>query len=74
LALWRLPAMTAVIVARIHWQALKLWAKNLAIVRKPAPPPAFVTRGVARIDAPPQAESPPTAPTLPDAPAAHRPA
>jgi DUF1365 family protein len=44
-ALWTLPAMTAVIVARIHWQALKLWAKRLAFVRKPAPPAAEVTRG-----------------------------
>jgi hypothetical protein len=37
-ALWTLPAMTAVIVARIHWHALKLWLKKLAIVGKPAPP------------------------------------
>ena len=28
-ALWTLPAMTAVIVARIHWHALKLWLKKL---------------------------------------------
>jgi len=47
LALWRLPAMTAVIVARIHWHALRLWLKNLAVVRKPAPPSAGVTRGAA---------------------------
>jgi uncharacterized protein len=44
-ALWTLPAMTAVIVARIHWHALRLWLKRLAIVRKPAPPPARLTRG-----------------------------
>ena len=47
LALWTLPAMTAAIVARIHWHALKLWLKRLAIVRKPAPPPARVTRRAA---------------------------
>jgi len=70
LALWRLPAMTAVIVARIHWQALKLWAKKLAVVRKPAPPPTFVTRGAARTDGVPHAEMPRSAPTTPDAPAA----
>ena len=44
-ALWTLPAMTALIVARIHWHALKLWLKRLAIVRKPAPPVSDVTRG-----------------------------
>jgi len=37
-ALWRLPAMTALIMARIHWHALRLWLKRLAIVPKPAPP------------------------------------
>ena len=37
-ALWRLPAMTALIVARIHWHALRLWLKRLAIVPRPAPP------------------------------------
>ena len=47
LALWRLPAMTAVIVARIHWHALRLWLKKLAVVRKPAPPAARVTRRAA---------------------------
>jgi uncharacterized protein len=49
-ALWTLPAMTALIVTRIHWHALKLWLKKLAVVRKPAPPPAFVTRGEAGLD------------------------
>jgi DUF1365 family protein len=44
-ALWTLPAMTAVIVARIHWHALQLWLKKLPIVGKPAPPPAGLTRG-----------------------------
>ena len=42
-ALWTLPAMTAVIVARIHWHALKLWLKKVPFVSKPAPPPAAVT-------------------------------
>ncbi len=44
-ASWTLPAMTAVIVARIHWHALKLWLKKLPVVGKPAPPAAAVTRG-----------------------------
>jgi len=43
-ALWTLPAMTAVIVARIHWHALKLWLKRLAIVPRPAPPRSPVSR------------------------------
>jgi DUF1365 family protein len=44
-ALWTLPAMTAVIVARIHWHALKLWLKKLPIVGKPVPPELAVSRG-----------------------------
>ncbi len=51
-ALWTLPAMTAVIVARIHWHALRLWLKKLAIVGKPAPPAAGVTRGAPSDSAP----------------------
>ena len=43
-ALWRHPAMTFALIARIHWQALKLWARRVKPVRKPAAPPAFVTR------------------------------
>ncbi|HEY8974868.1 MAG TPA: DUF1365 domain-containing protein [Burkholderiaceae bacterium] len=38
LALWTLPAMTALIVARIHWHALRLWLGRLAFVPRPAPP------------------------------------
>jgi len=45
LALWTLPAMTAVIVARIHWQALRLWIKKVVFVRKPAPPVRDVSHG-----------------------------
>ena len=43
-ALWRYPAMTLGVVARIHWQALKLWTKRVRFFHKPAPPEAFVTR------------------------------
>jgi DUF1365 family protein len=42
-ALWTFPAMTAVIVARIHWHALKLWLKKLPIIGKPAPPVSDVS-------------------------------
>lgn len=41
-ALWRwlasLPLMTLGVVARIHWQALRLWLRKARFHRKPAPP------------------------------------
>ncbi|HQR99356.1 MULTISPECIES: DUF1365 domain-containing protein [unclassified Polaromonas] len=43
-ALWGYPAMTFGVVARIHWQALKLWRKRVPVVSKPQPPEIFVTR------------------------------
>ncbi len=43
-ALWRYPAMTLAVIARIHWQALRLWAKRVGFHKKPAPPAADVTR------------------------------
>ena len=33
-ALLRYPAMTANVVAGIHWQALKLWWKGVPLVRR----------------------------------------
>ena len=44
-ALFTLPAMTAVIVARIHWHALKLWLRRVPFVPKPAPPAQAISRG-----------------------------
>jgi uncharacterized protein len=44
LALWGYPAMTFGVVARIHWQALKLWLKRVPFIKKPKPPEVFVTR------------------------------
>ena len=43
-AFFSVPLMTLGVVARIHWQALKLWAKHVPLLRKPAPPRSFVTR------------------------------
>ena len=42
-ALWRYPAMTFGVVARIHWQAARLWFKRVPFVPKPKPPENFVT-------------------------------
>ena len=74
LALCTLPAMTATLVARIHWQALKLWLKKLAIVGKPAPPAALVTRGTAarEMSRPAGADEPSA--RLPDSTSARTPA
>jgi DUF1365 family protein len=38
------PLMTLGVVARIHWHALRLWAKRIPFFSKPAPPQAFITR------------------------------
>ena len=43
-ALWHYPAMTLMVMARIHWQALQIWLKRAGFQRKPAPPERFVTR------------------------------
>jgi DUF1365 family protein len=36
--------MTAGVIARIHWQALRLWLKRVPFFAKPAPPPDPITR------------------------------
>jgi DUF1365 family protein len=41
--LWRMPLMTWGVIARIHWQALKLWLKGVPFFRKPPAPQQFVT-------------------------------
>ena len=43
-ALWRYPAMSFGLIARIHWQAVKLWVKRVRFFGKPLPPERFVTR------------------------------
>jgi len=36
--LLRFPFMTLGVIARIHWQALRLWSKKVPFFRKPEPP------------------------------------
>ena len=43
-AVWRYPAMTLGVVARIHWQALRLLLKRVPFFSKPKPPTLFTTR------------------------------
>jgi uncharacterized protein len=43
-ALWSYGAMTLGVIARIHWQALKLWIKRVPFFSKPTPPVTPVTR------------------------------
>lgn len=37
-ALLRFPLMTFAVIARIHWQALRLWIKRVPFFHKPVPP------------------------------------
>ena len=39
-----MPLLTLGVIARIHWQALRLWCKRVPFNRKPAPPSTFITR------------------------------
>ncbi|GAA6142191.1 DUF1365 domain-containing protein [Hydrogenophaga sp. 5NK40-0174] len=43
-ALWRYPAMTLGVIARIHWHALQLWLKKTPFFRQPGAPAEPVTR------------------------------
>ena len=43
-AFFGMPLMTFGVIARIHWQALRLWIKRVPLFHKPAPPDTFVTR------------------------------
>lgn len=43
-ALTGYPALTLVVMARIHWQALRLWLKRVRFHSKPTPPATPVSR------------------------------
>jgi DUF1365 family protein len=43
-AFFGIPMMSFGVIARIHWQALRVWLKRVPYVKKPAPPETFVTR------------------------------
>ena len=43
-AFFGMPLMTLGVIARIHWQAARLWRRRVPWFRKPAPPPNFVSR------------------------------
>lgn len=43
-ALWRHPLMTVGVIARIHWQALRLAMRRVPFFHKPPAPGAFVSR------------------------------
>jgi uncharacterized protein len=43
-AFWRMPLMTWTVVARIHWQALRLFFMRVPFHRQPPAPEALVTR------------------------------
>ncbi|MES2842289.1 MAG: DUF1365 domain-containing protein [Pseudomonadota bacterium] len=42
-ALWFYPAMTFGVMARIHWQAVRLWIKRAPFFRQPPAPGEFVS-------------------------------
>jgi len=42
--LWRYRWFTLAVVARIHWHALRLWAKRVPFFTKPVPPESLLTR------------------------------
>lgn len=43
-AFFGMPLLTVFVILRIHWQALRLWAKRVPFRSKPAPPAEFITR------------------------------
>jgi DUF1365 family protein len=46
-ALWSYPAMTLGVIARIHWQALRLWIQKAPFFHQPPAPGHFVSAAAA---------------------------
>jgi len=47
-AFFGMPLMSLGVIARIHWQALRLWLKRVPFNSKPEAPEAFTTHGLTR--------------------------
>ena len=47
-AFFGMPLMSLGVIARIHWQALRLWLKRVPFFSKPTAPDDFTTRGLTR--------------------------
>jgi DUF1365 family protein len=43
-AFFAMPALSLMLLARIHWQALRLALKRVPFFGKPPPPEKFITR------------------------------
>ena len=43
-AFWSMPLMSQAVMLRIHWQALRLWARRVPFFGLPDPPPTTTTR------------------------------
>ncbi len=52
-ALWSHPAMTFGVIARIHWQAARLWIKKAPFFRQPPAPADFVSAPATTKPSPP---------------------
>lgn len=50
--LWRMPLLSLGVVARIHWQALRLWWRGVPFFAKPTPPGRTLTRSTTSTPAP----------------------
>lgn len=50
--LWRMPLHSLAVVARIHWQALRLWWRGVPFFAKPPAPPASLSHSTPPVASP----------------------